>query len=142
MKSVLCVCIGNGDRSPAMAAVLQLFLERFGNRVECESAGIGESAHQGHASRFAIDAAKRIGIHLSEHSRRHISSLDLGDYDLIVCASDEIAAKVIEAGASIDRVYTTPILNPWPCHFQEDYDETFKHILPAMYRVVTRYFSN
>lgn len=140
---VLCVCIGNSDRSPVMAAVLQLFLRNGGHDVICESAGVGENAAKGGgATPFAVAAAKRIGLDISGHTKRHISSLDLTHYLLIVCASDEIAAQVIKAGGDMGKVYNAQITNPWPCKFQVDYDGTFEQSLSAMYRVVARYFSH
>lgn len=142
MKNVLCVCIGNGDRSPVMAAVLGMFLKNAGHEAVCESAGVGENAAKGGgATSFAVAAAKRIGIDLSGHTKRRITSLNLRDYDLIICASDEIAGQVIQTGADMKNVYNAQITNPWPCQFQEDYDRTFEQALAAMYRVVARYFS-
>ena len=141
MKKVLCVCIGNSDRSPVMAAVLKMFLKNAGHDVICESAGAGVSAAKGGpATPFAVTAAKRIGIDLTGHEKRRITSLDLADYDLVICASDEIAAQVIQAGVEMKKVYNAQVTNPWPCQFQEDYDGTFQQILAAMYRVVARYF--
>lgn len=141
---VLCVCLGNSDRSPLMAAALKKLLEGTDNDdVVCESAGVGESASRGgRAAPFAIAAAKRIGIDLSSHTRRHIVSLDLTSYDLIVCASDEIAGLIIAAGADLKKVYNAQITNPWPVQFEVDFERTVEAILGAMYRVVCRYFSD
>ena len=140
MKNILCVCLGNSDRSPVMAAVLGMFLKTAGHDVVCESAGVEKSAMSGAAGKYGITAAKRIGLDISSHQRRHVSTLNLSDYDLIICASDEIAGKVIEAGADMKKVYNAQITNPWPVQFQEDYDPTMANILTAMYRVITRYF--
>jgi len=142
IKRIMCVCIGNSDRSPVMAAVLEMFLKNAGYEVGCTSVGISESANRGGgASPFAVTAAKRIGIDLTGHGRTQIASHGLDYYGLIICASDEIAAKVIELGADPKKVYNAQIPNPWPVQFQEDYDVTFAQILAAMYRVVARYFS-
>ncbi|MBI2097746.1 MAG: hypothetical protein HYT46_02330 [Candidatus Vogelbacteria bacterium] len=144
IQKILCVCIGNSDRSPVMAAVLEMFLRNAGHEVDCFSAGVGENASRtkhGTAAPFAVTAAKRIGLDISSHERERITEIPLGDYDLIVCASDEIAAQVMEAGGEMKKIYNAQITNPWPCQFQEDYDGTFAQILTAMYRVVTRYFS-
>ena len=142
-KKVLCVCIGNSDRSPVMAAVLCMFLRNTGYTRIIESAGIGESAAKGgEAATFAVTATKRIGLDISTHSRRHVDSLNLGEYDLVVTASDEIAAVMIQKGVDIKKIYNAQISNPWPVQFQEDYDATFATILTAMYRVVTRYFAH
>ncbi|MFA6414478.1 MAG: hypothetical protein WC217_02040 [Candidatus Paceibacterota bacterium] len=141
-KKILCVCIGNADRSPVMAAVLGMFLKNAGHDVVCESAGISGSARTGKAAPYGLAAAKKIGLDLSEHVRRHIHDVDLRSYDLIVCASDEIAGKVVEEGADMKTVYNANITNPWPVQFQEDYDaQCMPAILSGMYRIVCRYFS-
>lgn len=138
---ILCVCIGNSDRSPVMAKVLEMFLRNVGHQVICESAGVGENAGKGGgAAPFAVRAAKRIGLDLSGHKKQRITSLDLNSYDLIICANDEIAAQVMQAGGEMKKIYNAQITNPWPCQFQEDYDRTAEAIMSAMYRVVTRYF--
>ena len=141
MKKILCVCIGNGDRSPVLAAVLGMMLKSAGHDVVCESAGIGDSAKKGGAAKFGIVAAKRIGLDISCHTRRHVGDLDLASYDLVVCVSDEIAAKMMAFWVPMSKVYTAPIANPWPVQFQQDFDEqAVPAILAAAYRIVTRYF--
>lgn len=138
---ILCVCYGNSDRSPVMAAILTEFLKKSADKVICDSAGISESIAIGTSPlTFAITAANRIGLDLTAHRRRHTSTLNLKDYDLLVCASDDVAALVIQQGADLKKVYNAQVANPWPCQFQEDYDTCFSIILSAMYRVVTRYF--
>ncbi|MCI0615059.1 hypothetical protein L0244_18870 [bacterium] len=125
-----------------MAAILGFFLNSTEHALFCESAGIGESAMKGGSgASFAVTAAKRIGLDISGHRRRHVDSLDLSEYDLVVTASDEIAGVMIEKGVEMKKIYNAQVSNPWPVQFQEDYDTTFSAILLAMYRVVTRYFS-
>lgn len=141
IQKVLCVCIGNSDRSPVMAAVLGMFLDNAGLLVTCDSAGISEHARSGKATRFGLAAAKLLGLDLTQHVRQHISAVNLKSYDLIICASDEIAGAVIEAGADMKKVYNAQVTNPWPVQFQEDYDNLcMPVILAAMYRVVRHYF--
>ena len=149
IKKVLCVCKGNGDRSPMMAAVLQMYLSNSFNMnllakdVVCESAGMLEIANKGGgASPLMIKAAKRIGIQLSSHEKRWVNSLHIYDYDLFVCVDDEVAAYVIGLGADIKKVCNAGISNPWPSQFQRDFDDTVERIMGAIFRVVTRYFSS
>ncbi len=146
IKKVLCVCKGNSDRSPMMAAVLQMYLNNAilpGGEVHCESAGMLEIADKGGgASSFMVKAAKRIGIDLSSHKRRWVNSLEINDYDLFVCVDDEVAAHVIELGTDIKKVCNAKIDNPWPSQFQRDFDDTAEKITGAMFRIVTRYFSS
>lgn len=140
-RKILCVCVGNADRSPAMATILQMYLHCNGLSTICESAGLSPNADKGGpAPEHVRTACQRIGINMSNHKRRHIKSVNLGEFDLIITVNDEVAAKVIEAGADVKKVYNANIPNPWPVQFQDDYDQTFALILGAMYRVVSRYF--
>lgn len=140
-KKVLCVCIGNSDRSPVFAAVLNMMLKDTKYIVAVASAGISEHARSGKAAPFGLAAAKRIGLDLSGHVRCHISQFDLNLCDLIVCMSDEIANAVIDAGADMKKVYNAQVSNPWPVQFQEDYDNLcMPLILTAAYRIVRHYF--
>jgi len=140
-KNLLCVCLGNSDRSPVMASVLQMFLQNAGHDVSCASAGVEDTARSGAAASFGIAAAKRIGLDISGHHKRHIDTVGLKNFDLIICASDEVAGKVIAAGADKGKVYNAQIPNPWPVQFQEDFDaQCMPVILASMYRIVCRYF--
>ena len=144
IEQVLCVCLGNSDRSPMMAAVLDMYL---GNALKddmiCESAGILEIANKGGgASPSMVNAAKRIGLNLSSHKRRWVNSLlDLIAYDLFVCVDDEVAAYLMGLGVDMKQICNAEVSNPWPSQFQRDLDDTAERIMGAMFRVVTRYFS-
>lgn len=141
LLKVLCVCKGNGDRSPLMAAVLQMFIRNSGHTTLCESAGILEvAATSKPASPLAVVAAKRIGIDLSAHRSRWTDSLHLKDYFLFICTEEAVAARLIELGVHPIQIYNAQITNPWPVNFQEDYDRTAEAIVAAMYRVVARHF--
>lgn len=143
---VLCVCVGNSDRSPVMAAVLNMFLNNSGLNVYVESAGADECAKKGGSCTEAASfAASRIGLDLSGHERRYIGDIEesrLSEYDLFVVVSDEVAAKVL-GRIGFERkedVYNVNIQNPWPNTDQRTHDETFRKILVAMYDVITLYF--
>lgn len=141
IKKVLCVCIGNSDRSPVMSAVLGMFLRNAGHVVTVESAGISETAGKGgSAAPFGLAAAKRIGLDISSHMRRQTTQINLVEYDLFITASDEIAGELMKQGVPMNLIYNAQVPNPWPVQFQEDYDQTtMPVILSAMYRVVSRY---
>jgi protein-tyrosine-phosphatase len=142
-NKVLCVCKGNSDRSPLMAAVLGMFLKNAGLDVVCESAGILDVAAKGGcASPFGVVSAKRIGLDISNHNKRQIDSLNLKEYDLFVCVDEAVAARVLELGVPIQNIVNVQVDNPWPSQFQIDHDVTAEKIMAAMYRVVTRFFSN
>ena len=145
INRVWCICKGNEDRSPMMAAVLQMYLKQgfIKGHVLCESAGILEIADKGGgASPLMIKAAKRIGIDLSSHKSRWVNSLDINDCDLFVCADNDVAAYLImKLGVDRKKVCNAQISNAWPSSFQRDLDDTAEGIMAAMFRVVTRYFS-
>lgn len=143
IKKVLCVCLGNGDRSPFMTAVLRMYLENAGkNGVICTSAGVLEIAGKGgRASTLMRKVARRIGLDLSSHERRWIDSLDVSKYDLFVCVDDMVAAHVLGLGVDIKKVCNVQVDNCWPSQFQRDLDDTAERIMGAMLRVVSRYFS-
>ncbi|MEI6494477.1 MAG: hypothetical protein WCO03_00255 [bacterium] len=142
MKKVLCVCYGNSDRSPAMAAVLAMYLKNAGFDTEVESAGTSdEYAKSGSAAPTAVNAAARIGLDLSGHRKRPISALNLQDYDLFVAADVYVAAELVGKGIPPQMIYNVNITNPWPVQFEQDYEPTFLSILSGMYKVVARYFA-
>lgn len=143
IKKVLCVCYGNSDRSPSMAAVLGMFLKNFGHDVVVESAGAGPSAKKGGtASIYAVAACQLIGLNIFGHKRRHTSQVNLGAYDLIIATDDTVVAMLLEQGVEIEMIYNAGVPNgQWPFKFQEDYNKVFQQILSAMFVVVTRYFT-
>lgn len=142
MKKVLCVCLGNSDRSPLMAAVLKLFLEKAGHQVQVESAGVLEFTKLGGpASQCAMTSAKRIGLDLSSHNKCWVRSLDLSQYDLFVCADVLAADKLFSILGYAERIFKVNIENPWPSTDQRDHDMVAEDIMAKMYRVVTRYFA-
>lgn len=141
-KKILCVCVGNSDRSPVMAAVLSQFLKNAGHEAEVESAGVGENAAKGGcAGHHGVEAAKRLGLDITKHNKRRTNSLNLKEYDLIICATDGIAGQLYEQGADVSKLYNAEISNPWPCQFQEQYDVTMEQILVMSYRIIKFYFS-
>ena len=139
---VLCVCIGNGDRSPVMQAVLGMFLDNAGFVVQVDSAGIEKSAIRGCVAEFGVFAAKRIGLDIAGQLRRHITDVDLESYDLIVTASDDIAGVLMkDYNVPTSKMHNAAVTNPWVLHHQERYDEmTMPGILVEMYNVVRFYF--
>jgi protein-tyrosine-phosphatase len=148
---ILCLCIGNGDRSPVMAAFLALFLKNGGYEVDVESAGVAvqdEMVGLPHAKEGAL-AAGRIGLDLSQGRRRRAQDLKLEDYDLFVVAGDSVGADLDVIGKAqglellkSKKIHNADIPNPWPIIKQEVYDEkTILRIIPEMYNVI-RYFGD
>lgn len=122
-----------------MAAVLGMYLKH--HDVICESAGTSEyAARGGPAAEFATKAAQQIGLDISRHERRQVTNINLSGYDLIVCVNDEIGGEMYNAGVEPKKIWNAQIVNPWPVHFEQDYEPTMQSILGAMYKVVARYF--
>ena len=142
MKRVLTVCFGNSDRSPAMAAVLGMYLDCAGIEATIESVGTdkGATGSGSGASPFAKTAVKRLGLDLTGHVKRHISAVELADFDLVICPNDDIAGKVVELGADRAKVHCARIENVWPVGCQENYDAiVMPSILAEMYRVLRQW---
>jgi len=142
-KRVLCVCKGNTDRSCFMAKLLLMLLRGVGlDSVRCESAGILPTAAEGKpASPFAVVAAERIRIDLSKHKSKHVDSLRLAEYDLVVCVDDAVAAALMKLEVPIERIYNVQVSNPWPAKSQRQYDQVTENIVVAMYWILAECFS-
>jgi protein-tyrosine-phosphatase len=125
-----------------MAAVLGMFLKGTWYDVVVESAGAGPSARKGGtASIYAAVACRLVGLDIIGHQRRHISQVNLSDYDLIVAADDFVVTLLLEQGADIEKIYNAGVSNgQWPFKLQEDYNKVFQQVLSAMFMVVSRYF--
>ncbi len=125
-----------------MEAVLKMFLKDRHPDVVVESAGAGPSAKKGGtASIFTAIACHLIGLNIMGHQRRHVSQMNISEYDLIVATDDFVVALLLEQGVDIEKIYNANIQGgQWPFKFQEDYNRVFERILPAMFTVVTRHF--
>lgn len=95
--NVLCVCLGNSDRSPFMKAFLEQMLRNQGTTgVNVESAGVSEHAKKGGpAPAIACRLAATYGLDLSGHDRRHVDSTGLGSFDLIIAAEKEVQGAIV-----------------------------------------------
>lgn len=134
--------MGNSDRSPVMAAVLGQFLRNAGHEAVVESAGTNENSGKGGcAGKHATFAASILGLDISKHNKRRVTTLDLGSYDLIITATDGIAGELYALGIDTSKLYNAEITNPWPCQFQEQYDRIMEQILIMAYRILNFYFS-
>lgn len=97
---VLCVCLGNSDRSPFMKALLEQMLRNQGRTdVTVDSAGVSDSAKKGGpAPKIAQALAPTYGVDLSTHCRKHIDDTKLYDYNLFVVAEKEVQTALVAAG--------------------------------------------
>lgn len=133
IKKVLCVCKGNSDRSPLLAAVLQLFMKD----AEIHSAGILDLATGRHASHQAVTAGRRFGLELGDHRGKKIEDVPHSLYDLVVCVDDSVVTYVSEKlGIPTNKIYNVQVGNCYPVKCQADFDEiTLPKILLAAARV-------
>ena len=103
-RSVLFVCHGNIIRSPMAAALLRNAMERWGQSVEIESAGLHAHLHQGPDPR-AVAAAEELGVSLRGHRATPMSPELARRADLIVVMDyfneAEVMARYPEARTKI-----------------------------------------
>jgi protein-tyrosine-phosphatase len=94
--SILFVCGGNTCRSPMAVGLTR---QLFGLRVKAESAGI-DAAVGAHAAINAVRAMKEIGIDISAHRSRDLSSVALSHYDYVVAMDPGVAKMIEEMGVT------------------------------------------
>lgn len=102
------VCVGNHDRSPLIAPLLAAACRDAGIDAEIESFGIHESIlenpHKG-ASANSRAVAKEFGGDIEGHIRRHLSQVQLSQYDGFMVVSGEVAQKLFEQDVPASKVY-------------------------------------
>jgi protein-tyrosine-phosphatase len=144
-QKVLCVCHGNSDRSPLMAAVLEMYLKNAGIKdVVIESAGILEHAKNGGlASNGSLMTAWRLGLDLSTHQKRWAGDVpDLHKFDLIIGSDIEATGYMFEQlGVAKEKLFRLDIPDPWPSTDRRDHDQTAEAIMAGMFRVLFRRFA-
>lgn len=144
VTNILCVCLGNGDRSPFMAALLKQMLDNQGIRnVPVESAGVMEGMKEGgQAPLLSVQAAPTYGIDLSTHKKRHVSSLNLADFDLLIAADKETQACLLtynKEGAEIICLELDGAANAWQTQNPRKVDDMIVSIYAALLREVIQY---
>lgn len=104
---LLVVCLGNICRSPMAEGALRARLEAagLGDKVEVDSAGLG-NWHAGRPpDRRAIACAASHGVDISELRGRQITDADYTGFDVLLCADADILYTVqthAPAGATAD----------------------------------------
>jgi protein-tyrosine phosphatase len=89
------VCLGNICRSPTAEAVMRGLVREAGleDRIEVESAGMGDW-HIGHPpDRRATEAARRRGV-VMEGAARQVRVSDFADFDLLLAMDRENLAEL------------------------------------------------
>jgi protein-tyrosine phosphatase len=94
---ILMVCLGNICRSPTAEAVMRGLVREAGleDRIEVESAGMGDW-HIGHPpDRRATEAARRRGV-VMEGAARQVRVSDFNEFDLLLAMDRENLAELRE----------------------------------------------
>lgn len=95
-QRLLIVCLGNICRSPMAEGALRARLEAagLGNRVEVDSAGLG-NWHAGQPpDRRAIKCAAGHGVDISGLRARQITDTDYTAFDVLLCADADVLYTV------------------------------------------------
>lgn len=97
MRKILCVCSANTARSPMMQEVLARLL---GKEFQVESAGTYDGLRDlpiggGSPPNETIqEFARKKGFDISASRTRHVSQLNLSEYELIICVDVLIREEV------------------------------------------------
>jgi protein-tyrosine phosphatase len=102
------VCTGNRFRSPLAAALLAR--EAEGLAVRIESLGTLDLGSKP-ALPEAVAIAGELGLDLSGHASRNLTSVELEPFDLVLGFERmHVMASVVEAQARLERTFTLPEL--------------------------------
>jgi protein-tyrosine phosphatase len=93
---LLVICLGNICRSPMAEGALRARLEAagLGDRVEVDSAGLGEWHARCPPDPRAVACAARHGVDISDLRARRIADADYTDFDVLLCADAEVLYTV------------------------------------------------
>ena len=114
MQRMLIVCLGNICRSPMAEGALRARLEAagLGDRIEVDSAGLG-NWHTGQPpDRRAIKCAAGHGVDISGLRGRQITDADYTTFDVLLCADADVLYTV-RAHAPSDAAAHTELLLAW-----------------------------
>ncbi len=90
MKKIVFVCTGNICRSAMAHQYLQTKVKQLGieNDFLIDSCGIYASTGE-QSTRYAIEVMKNYDVNMLSHRAKNIYDLDLKDYDMILCMTEE-----------------------------------------------------
>ena len=111
---LLVICLGNICRSPMAEGALRARLEAagLGDRVEVDSAGLGDW-HAGDApDRRAIKCAAAHGVDISGLRGRQLVDADYTAFDVLLCADADVLYTV-RAHAPPDATAQSDLLLAW-----------------------------
>jgi len=162
IKKILCVCKDNTSLSPILEALLRLILGQMSvkkhldgfsevartlSSIIVESAGThnGDSANclNNPANPHSITCMAHRGINISGHKSRPLSTININDFDLIVCMSDaevEFISKLHPRGAILlANAANGGIANPYEKGPQA-YQECAKTLEPIAAEIIQAFF--
>ncbi len=110
---ILFVCTGNTCRSPMAEGLFRQLLQRRG--LEGTAASAGLSAIEGQpASENALLACREVGVDLSAHRARRLTSQDMVQWDLFFPMTQTHAYILEQAGVPAARIYVPePVADPF-----------------------------
>ena len=100
---ILCVCMGNHDRSPLMMGIIAHTLQQRDIMATVESCGVWDGLLTGEfhqtASANSIAVLEARGIDISNHRTRHISLVNnIRGYHRYIVVTDEVKDELIKRG--------------------------------------------
>ncbi len=101
---VLFVCTGNTCRSPMAEGIARKMAEERGKEMFCQSAGIATVAEMP-ASGNAVKVCAEIGVDLSGHRSRPMSSVDIGAFDVFFVMTATHGYVLKRAGVPEYKIY-------------------------------------
>ncbi len=143
--NILCLCIGNKDRSPIVAAFLRQMLANKGldiNQFTIDTAGVNTTAREGKpAPELAVKAASIFGLDIKEHRQRYIGDIDLGFYRLAIVADFTTQVELMKLGFSgeVINLNLEGRDNAWMSQDPRKVDDMVLAIMTAVARDVIQY---
>ena len=143
--NILCLCIGNKDRSPIVAAFLRQMLANKGldiNQFTIDTAGVNITTREGKpAPELAVKAAKIFGLDISKHRQRYIGDIDLGFYKLAIVADFMTQVELMKLGFSgeVINLNLEGRNNAWMSQDPRKVDDMVLSIMTAVARDVIQY---
>jgi protein-tyrosine phosphatase len=108
---ILFVCMGNICRSPTAEGVMRRLLESEGlaDRIELDSAGIGDWHAGDPPDARATEAASRRGVRL-EGAARQVLPADFGAFDLVIAMDRSNVRELLEVAPDEDAAEKVRLL--------------------------------
>lgn len=112
---ILFVCTGNTCRSPMASALFRHIIQREGLETRVEASSAGLSALEGEpASANAIAACAELGLDISAHRARKLTSQDIKEVSIFFPMSPTHAYILEQAGANPENIYVPqPVPDPY-----------------------------